>query len=192
MVDGRLSVRQLCSRSLSIGAIAVVVVSCTSTDNTAPMTRGGPGDVVTLNHDAGRADGPQDAGTQMTSTGGHGGGGGHGPGGAAGAGSAGSAGSHPVGGAGGAAGAGGAGGAGGASAGGAAGGGPPDDPCTACEKAHCKNPDLSMDIPSSGYIPHDAGFGMYTFEVLSSRLQPGCAESAIVNGILDLMPQRGK
>ena len=39
----------------------------------------------------------------------------------------------------------------------------------------------------SGYIPHDAGFGMYTFEVLSSRLQPGCAESAIVNGILDLM-----
>jgi len=44
----------------------------------------------------------------------------------------------------------------------------------------------------SGYIPHDAGFGMYTFEVLSSRLQPGCAESAIVNGILDLMPEPGK
>ena len=44
----------------------------------------------------------------------------------------------------------------------------------------------------SGYIPHDAGFGMYTFEVLSSRLQPGCAESAIVNGILDLMAQPGK
>lgn len=44
----------------------------------------------------------------------------------------------------------------------------------------------------SGYIPHDAGFGMYTFEVLSSRLQPGCAESAIVNGILDLMPESGK
>ena len=44
----------------------------------------------------------------------------------------------------------------------------------------------------SGYIPHDAGFGMYTFEVLSSRLQPGCAESAIVNGIRDLMPESGK
>jgi neutral ceramidase len=43
----------------------------------------------------------------------------------------------------------------------------------------------------SGYIPHDAGFGMYTFEVLSSRLQPGCAESAIVNGILDLMANSG-
>lgn len=44
----------------------------------------------------------------------------------------------------------------------------------------------------SGYIPHDAGFGMYTFEVLSSRLQPGCAESAIVNGILDLMADSGR
>lgn len=41
----------------------------------------------------------------------------------------------------------------------------------------------------SGYIPHDAGYGMHTFEVLSSRLQPGCAESAIVNGILDLMSE---
>jgi hypothetical protein len=41
----------------------------------------------------------------------------------------------------------------------------------------------------SGYIPHDAGFAMYTFEVLSSRLQPGCAESAIVNGILGLMAE---
>jgi hypothetical protein len=39
----------------------------------------------------------------------------------------------------------------------------------------------------SGYIPHDAGFGMNTFEVLSSRLQPGCAESAIVDGLLDLI-----
>jgi hypothetical protein len=39
----------------------------------------------------------------------------------------------------------------------------------------------------SGYIPDDASYGKYTFEVLSSRLQPGCAESSIVNGILDLM-----
>ena len=39
----------------------------------------------------------------------------------------------------------------------------------------------------SGYIPDDASFGKHTFEVLSSRLQPGCAESSIVNGILDLM-----
>jgi hypothetical protein len=39
----------------------------------------------------------------------------------------------------------------------------------------------------SGYIPDDASFGKYTFEVLSSRLQPGCAESSIVNGIIGLM-----
>ena len=48
---------------------------------------------------------------------------------------------------------------------------------------------LTNGAARSGYIPHDAGFGMMTFEVLSSRLQPGCAESAIVNGILDLIKQ---
>jgi hypothetical protein len=40
---------------------------------------------------------------------------------------------------------------------------------------------------NSGYIPHDAAYGTYTFEVVSSRLQPGCAETSIVNGILDLI-----
>jgi hypothetical protein len=39
----------------------------------------------------------------------------------------------------------------------------------------------------SGYIPDDASYGKHTFEVLSSRLQPGCAESSIVNGILGLI-----
>ena len=39
----------------------------------------------------------------------------------------------------------------------------------------------------SGYIPDDASFGKYTFEVLSSRLHPGCAESSIVNGIVGLI-----
>jgi neutral ceramidase len=39
----------------------------------------------------------------------------------------------------------------------------------------------------SGYIPDDASYGKHTFEVLSSRLQPGCAEASIVNGILDLI-----
>jgi hypothetical protein len=39
----------------------------------------------------------------------------------------------------------------------------------------------------SGYIPDDASFGKQTFEVLSSRLQPGCAESSIVNGVIDLI-----
>jgi neutral ceramidase len=50
---------------------------------------------------------------------------------------------------------------------------------------------LTNGMARSGYIPHDAGFGMYTFEVLSSRLQPGCAESAIVDGLLDLMSEGG-
>jgi len=39
----------------------------------------------------------------------------------------------------------------------------------------------------SGYIPDDESFGKLTFEVLSSRLKPGCAESAIVNGIVGLI-----
>jgi neutral ceramidase len=43
----------------------------------------------------------------------------------------------------------------------------------------------------SGYIPDDASFGKYTFEVLSSRLQPGCAETSIVNGLLDLIDKSG-
>ena len=39
----------------------------------------------------------------------------------------------------------------------------------------------------SGYIPDDESYGKYTFEVLSSRLKPGCAETAIVKGILGLI-----
>lgn len=39
----------------------------------------------------------------------------------------------------------------------------------------------------SGYIPNDAAFGYNTFEVVSSRLKPGCAETAIVDGLLDLV-----
>ena len=46
---------------------------------------------------------------------------------------------------------------------------------------------LTNGMANSGYIPNDAAFGYLTFEVLSSRCQPGYAESAIVNGILDLM-----
>jgi neutral ceramidase len=37
------------------------------------------------------------------------------------------------------------------------------------------------------YIPNDAAFGTYTFEVVSSTLQPGFAENAIVRGLLDLI-----
>ena len=46
---------------------------------------------------------------------------------------------------------------------------------------------LTNGMARSGYIPNDAAYGMYVFEVLSSRLKPGCAESSIVDGILDLI-----
>jgi hypothetical protein len=51
---------------------------------------------------------------------------------------------------------------------------------------------LTNGMARSGYIPNDAAYGMYTFEVLSSRLQPGCAETSIVNGILDLIAESRK
>ena len=38
-----------------------------------------------------------------------------------------------------------------------------------------------------GYIPDDESYGAQTFEVLSSRFKQGYAESAIVNGLLDLI-----
>jgi neutral ceramidase len=50
---------------------------------------------------------------------------------------------------------------------------------------------LTNGFARSGYIPDDASFGKSTFEVLSSRLKPGCAESAIVNGLLDLIEKSG-
>jgi hypothetical protein len=48
---------------------------------------------------------------------------------------------------------------------------------------------LTNGMARSGYIPDDGSFGKYTFEVLSSRLQPGCAEPAIVSGILRLIDE---
>jgi len=45
---------------------------------------------------------------------------------------------------------------------------------------------LTNGMANSGYIPNDAAFGYETFEVLSSNLKPGCAETAIVDGLLDL------
>ena len=43
---------------------------------------------------------------------------------------------------------------------------------------------------SSGYIPDDAAFEQVSYEITTSRLKPGCAENAIVNGFLNLMEQR--
>jgi Neutral/alkaline non-lysosomal ceramidase, N-terminal len=41
----------------------------------------------------------------------------------------------------------------------------------------------------SGYIPDDASFSHNTFQVLGTRLKPGCAESAIANDLADLVSQ---
>jgi hypothetical protein len=43
---------------------------------------------------------------------------------------------------------------------------------------------------SSGYIPDDAAYEQVSYEIESSRLKPGCAEKAIVNGFVDLIQQR--
>lgn len=42
---------------------------------------------------------------------------------------------------------------------------------------------------SVGYIPDDAAYGRYTFQVLGTRIKQGCAESAVVNTFVDLMDQ---
>ena len=46
---------------------------------------------------------------------------------------------------------------------------------------------LTNGAAPSGYIPNDAAFGYDTFEVVSSNLKPGCAETAITEGLLDLI-----
>jgi hypothetical protein len=43
-------------------------------------------------------------------------------------------------------------------------------------------------MSAGGYMPDDASYGHETFEVLNTSLKPGCAEAAIVNGIIDMMP----
>ena len=43
-------------------------------------------------------------------------------------------------------------------------------------------------MSAGGYMPDDASYGHQTFEVLNTSLKPGCAENAIVNGIIDMMP----
>ena len=51
---------------------------------------------------------------------------------------------------------------------------------------------LANGMANSGYVPNDASFGAYTFQVLGSRLKPGCAEDGIVNGLVDLIQASGK
>jgi hypothetical protein len=40
---------------------------------------------------------------------------------------------------------------------------------------------------SSGYIPSDDAFQRYTFQVLGSRLKPNCAETQIINGLIEMI-----
>ena len=44
-------------------------------------------------------------------------------------------------------------------------------------------------VSRGGYIPDDASYGHETFSVLNSALKPGCAETAIVDGIIGMMPK---
>jgi neutral ceramidase len=55
--------------------------------------------------------------------------------------------------------------------------------------AHTVVVTLANGRASSGYIPDDASFGHETFQVLGSRLKPGCAEQSIANGLDDLVNQ---
>jgi hypothetical protein len=40
---------------------------------------------------------------------------------------------------------------------------------------------------SSGYLPDDAAYEQISYEIAVSHVKKGCAEDAIVNGILELM-----
>jgi hypothetical protein len=40
---------------------------------------------------------------------------------------------------------------------------------------------------SSGYLPDDAAYDQVSYEIISTRVKRGCAEDAIVNGMLDMM-----
>jgi len=51
---------------------------------------------------------------------------------------------------------------------------------------------IANGMANSGYVPNDAAFGAYTFQVLGSRLKPGCAEDSIVNGFVDMIQASGK
>jgi len=51
---------------------------------------------------------------------------------------------------------------------------------------------LANGSANSGYIYSDAAFSHLTFQVIGSRLKPGCAEDKIVSTALDLMRRSGQ
>ncbi|TAM80947.1 MAG: hypothetical protein EPN47_13765 [Acidobacteria bacterium] len=42
----------------------------------------------------------------------------------------------------------------------------------------------------SGYIPNDDAYNQVSYEITTTHLKPGCAETGIVNGLVDMMNQR--
>ena len=53
--------------------------------------------------------------------------------------------------------------------------------------AHTMVTALANGGAGSGYIPTEEAFSRYTFQVLASRLKPGCAEDGIVTAALELL-----
>jgi neutral ceramidase len=51
---------------------------------------------------------------------------------------------------------------------------------------------LANGFASSGYIYSDAAYSHLTFQVIGSRLKPGCAEGKIVSTVLDMMRRSGQ
>jgi neutral ceramidase len=55
--------------------------------------------------------------------------------------------------------------------------------------AHTMVTALANGSAGSGYIPTEEAFNRYTFQVLGSRLKPGCAEDGIVTAALELLSE---
>jgi neutral ceramidase len=55
--------------------------------------------------------------------------------------------------------------------------------------AHTVVVTLANGRANSGYIPDDASYGHNTFQVLGTRLKPGCAEQGIANGLVEMVAQ---
>ena len=42
---------------------------------------------------------------------------------------------------------------------------------------------------SSGYLPDDAAYDQVSYEIITTRVKRGCAEDAIVDGLLAMMAE---
>ena len=51
---------------------------------------------------------------------------------------------------------------------------------------------LANGMANSGYIYSDEAYSHLTFQVIGSRLQPGCAEKKIVSAAIELMHRSGE